>query len=89
MPEPPKDPAQQAADDKAQSILNPVPDPSKVHCDRIDPWSPGSLYSSGDFVSYKKTYYRAIRATKGNIPGMTTPPHWQPIQLPCAAPREK
>lgn len=52
-------------------------------CNDPAPWSFGISYTVGQMAIYQGQTYRAIRPSNGQMPGMSKPPHWQPVDPPC------
>lgn len=58
---------------------------NKARLDCNDPgrWSFGASYTVGQMAVHEGQTYRAIRPSNGHMPGMSQPPHWQPVDHPC------
>ncbi|WP_421911644.1 carbohydrate-binding protein [Marinobacter sp.] len=52
-------------------------------CDEPGRWSFGGSYTVGQMAVHEGQTYRAIRPSNGQMPGMSQPPHWQPVDDPC------
>ncbi|MEP1214380.1 MAG: carbohydrate-binding protein [Marinobacter sp.] len=52
-------------------------------CNAPGAWSFGTSYTVGQITSHEGQTYRAIRPTNGQMPGVSKPPHWQPVEHPC------
>lgn len=46
-------------------------------------WSFGASYTVGQMAIHEGQTYRAIRPSNGQMPGVSKPPHWQPVDPPC------
>ncbi|MDF0751797.1 carbohydrate-binding protein [Marinobacter sp. 71-i] len=53
------------------------------HCNEPGRWSFGGSYTVGQMAIHEGQTYRAIRPSNGQMPGMSQPPHWQPVEHPC------
>lgn len=53
-------------------------------CDEPTQWSFGGSYTVGQMAVHEGQTYRAIRPSNGQMPGMSQPPHWQPVNNPCS-----
>lgn len=72
----------QAASDAGQSPVK----ASNVHrqtCKEPKRWSFGGSYTVSQIAVHEGQTYRAIRPSNGQMPGMSQPPHWQPVDDPC------
>lgn len=52
-------------------------------CEEPGRWSFGGSYTVGQMAIHEGQTYRAIRPSNGQMPGMSQPPHWQPVDHPC------
>lgn len=52
-------------------------------CDEPGPWSFATSYTVGQMATHEGQTYRAIRPSNGQMPGVSKPPHWQPVDHPC------
>ncbi|MDY6840334.1 MAG: carbohydrate-binding protein [Pseudomonadota bacterium] len=53
-------------------------------CVRPDPWLFSRSYAVGSLVSHGSQIWEAIRATNGDMPGMSKPPRWKLVEDHCA-----
>lgn len=78
------DPQQSRA--QGQDQQEPVVDArnkTRQACDETGLWSFGASYTVGQVAVHEGQAYRAIRPSNGQMPGMSQPPHWQPVDHPC------
>ncbi len=52
-------------------------------CEDPKQWSFGGSYTVGQMAVHEGQTYRAIRPSNGQMPGMSQPPHWKPVDDPC------
>jgi len=55
----------------------------RMSCEEPARWSFGGSYTVGQMAVHEGQTYRAIRPSNGQMPGMSQPPHWQPVDNPC------
>jgi len=53
-------------------------------CKEPGRWSFGGSYTVGQMAVHEGQTYRAIRPSNGQMPAMSQPPHWQPVDDPCS-----
>lgn len=64
-------------------------DKARQACDKTGRWSFGASYTVGQMTIHEGQAYRAIRPSNGQMPGMSQPPHWEPVDDPCTNRPEK
>lgn len=76
---------------RARNQKHPVESGNKTSqaCNEPGSWSFGASYTVGQMAVHEGQAYRAIRPSNGQMPGMSQPPHWKPIENPCEAQSEK
>lgn len=52
-------------------------------CNEPGRWGFGASYTVGQMAVHQGQTYRAIRPSNGQMPGMSQPPHWEPVDHPC------
>ena len=73
----------QAPTDSGQSPVK-APNEHRQTCEETRRWSFGGSYTVGQMAVHEGQTYRAIRPSNGQMPGMSQPPHWQPVDDPCS-----
>ncbi len=58
-------------------------------CNEPGHWSFGASYTVGQMAVHEGQTYRAIRPSNGQLPGMSQPPHWEPVEHPCKTQSDK
>lgn len=58
-------------------------DKARQACEKTGRWSFGASYTVGQMAIHEGQAYRAIRPSNGQMPGMSQPPHWEPVDAPC------
>lgn len=76
---------QQQPQDPGQTPQQPAEARRNAQHSCVEPgrWSFGASYTVGQMAVHEGRTYRAIRPSNGQMPGMSQPPHWQPIDRPC------
>lgn len=55
-------------------------------CQPARPWNFAESYTVGSLARHEGQTWRAIRPSNGDMPGVTQPPHWQPVDNHCPQP---
>lgn len=58
-------------------------------CEEPGRWSFGASYTVGQIAVHEGQAFRAIRPSNGQMPGMSQPPHWEPVDRPCKEQSDK
>lgn len=53
-------------------------------CQRPEQWRFAESYIVGSLATHGGMVWEAIRPTTGDMPGMTEPPHWRPMEDHCS-----
>ncbi len=62
---------------------------ARQNCSEPGRWSFGGSYTVGQMARHEGQTYRAIRPSNGQMPGMSQPPHWEPVDHPCTKHTDK
>lgn len=61
-----------------------TPEEAEALCEPPEPWLFSRSYTVGSLTRHGGKVWEAIRPTKGDMPGMTEPPAWKPVNGHCA-----
>ncbi|GGE62612.1 hypothetical protein GCM10011533_13850 [Streptosporangium jomthongense] len=53
-------------------------------CERPEQWLYAETYEKGELTFHGSKVWKALKTTKGDMPGMNTPPFWEAVDDHCS-----